>query len=276
MFTTNSRRSYAIPQSFNRYSYVNNDPVNFVDPSGLDGEVDDVIRINAPGRRWSNDPTNGAIVAALTGTFRRPNPISEFEPRFGGRDREPTPQNPVPNPNCISNAVTGGTLGTTRGLIPAVSAASGRAVPTGRAAHDGIHVYAPPGDPAAVTALPAMAGRILHSGRQSDNPRRPDHQLGLMDILLNTRINGQQYVMTLKDLNYNDMQRGGTVRPGTIGSVSGSADMVGETGLHVTLMPYSRYQRNIGGRPSAAARNSVPFNSLMDAARNPASPFRCP
>src|SRR6202008_3109369 len=26
------------PQSFNRYAYVQNDPVNFVDPSGLDGE----------------------------------------------------------------------------------------------------------------------------------------------------------------------------------------------------------------------------------------------
>lgn len=24
------------PQSFNRYAYVQNDPVNFVDPSGLD------------------------------------------------------------------------------------------------------------------------------------------------------------------------------------------------------------------------------------------------
>jgi hypothetical protein len=175
-----------------------------------------------------------------------------------------SPQNPPPNPNCITNAVAGGTLGTTRGLIPAVSDASGRPVPTGRAAHDGIHVYAGPGDPAVVTALPAMSGRILHSGRQSDNPRRPDYQLG-MDILLNTRINGQQYVMTLKDLNYNDMQRGGTVRPGIIGSVNGSADIVGETGLHVTLMPYSTYQTYIGGRPSAAARNSVPFNSLMDA-----------
>ena len=30
------------PQSFNRYSYVQSDPVNFVDPSGLDGECVDV------------------------------------------------------------------------------------------------------------------------------------------------------------------------------------------------------------------------------------------
>jgi RHS repeat-associated protein len=30
----------ADPQSFNRYSYVQNDPVNFVDPTGLDWEID--------------------------------------------------------------------------------------------------------------------------------------------------------------------------------------------------------------------------------------------
>jgi hypothetical protein len=105
------------------------------------------------------------------------------------------PQNPAsnPNPNCIANAVAGGMLGTTRGLIPGQRFVPGRgAVPTGRAAHDGIHVYAPPGDPAAVTALPAMGGQILHSGRQSDNRRRPDYNLGLLDILLDSRINGQQ------------------------------------------------------------------------------------
>lgn len=122
-----------------------------------------------------------------------------------------------------------------------------------------------------------MAGRILHSGRQSADRRRPDYHLGLVDILLNTQINGQQYVMTLKDLNYSSMQRSGTVRAGSVlGTVNGSADTVGETGLHVTLMPYSIYQRHIQGRQSSAARESVPFDSLMDAARNPASPFRCP
>ena len=66
MFTTNTHRSEANPQSFNRYAYVQNDPVNFVDPSGLDrecvtledGEVfcwdtdDDIDGGTAWGARW--------------------------------------------------------------------------------------------------------------------------------------------------------------------------------------------------------------------------------
>jgi len=44
--------SYSLtdPQSFNRYSYTQNDPVNFVDPSGLD---DDVIVINHREPYWN-------------------------------------------------------------------------------------------------------------------------------------------------------------------------------------------------------------------------------
>lgn len=76
---------FSDPQSFNRYAYVGSDPVNRSDPSGLDGDPDfgsgppppvpilvprgpiDRIIINAPGQRWSNDPTLGAVLAALTG-----------------------------------------------------------------------------------------------------------------------------------------------------------------------------------------------------------------
>lgn len=39
------------PQSFNRYAYVQNDPVNFVDPSGLDGDD------------FFNDPENPEIIS---------------------------------------------------------------------------------------------------------------------------------------------------------------------------------------------------------------------
>lgn len=180
------------------------------------------------------------------------------------------------NPNCIGNSVAGGILGTARTLIAAVSKASGKIVETGLAAHDGIHVYAPPGGAANVTALPAMAGKILHTGRQGTEDFPADYRLGIMDIQLDTPINGQTYVMTLKDLNYNSMRLSGRIKPGdVIGTVDGSADMTGETGLHVTLMPKSVYDKYIGKKPSGRKRNSVPFGSLMDAARNATSPFRC-
>ncbi len=121
-----------------------------------------------------------------------------------------------------------------------------------------------------------MAGRVLHSGRQSADQNDAGYGLSVVDILLNTRIDGQRYVMTLKDMGYDTGIRSGRVTPGSIGSVEGSANPVGETGLHVTLMPYSTYRDYIDGRFSGASRSSVPTNQLMDAARDPRSPFRCP
>jgi hypothetical protein len=122
-----------------------------------------------------------------------------------------------------------------------------------------------------------MAGGVLHAGRQSSYPDDAGYGLSVVDILLNTRIDGQRYVMTLKDMGYNSGTRSGRVTPGgTIGSVEGSANPVGETGLHVTLMPLSVYNQYINGRFTSGARSSVPINQLMDAARDPRSPFRCP
>jgi RHS repeat-associated protein len=94
--------SISDPQSLNRYAYVNNDPVNFVDPSGLDetpgpcplGGCIVTVPIPRDNNPISNLPPG--MIGSLTGGIRRKAPISEFEPRFGGRDREPTPQNPAP------------------------------------------------------------------------------------------------------------------------------------------------------------------------------------
>ena len=70
-----------------------------------------------------------------------------------------------------------------------------------------------------------------------------------------------------------------------LGSVTGTPTEGADPGLHVTLMPKSVYQRYIynyakrrtaNNRPNVAKRDSVPFKSLMDAARSPQSPFRCP
>ncbi|HEV7903688.1 MAG TPA: S8 family serine peptidase [Pyrinomonadaceae bacterium] len=222
------------------------------------------------------DGTRGALIGIVGGRFVQNGTFSSIATTVTTLPTLPLTPTTTPNSNCITNAVAGGKLGTARSLIPEVSAAVGNRGPTGRAAHDGIHIYAPPGDPAAVSVLPAMTGKIMHSGRQSSNPNNVDYNLGLMDILLNTPINGQQYVMTLKDFNYSGMQQSGNVRSGVLGTVNGSANMSGESGLHVTLMPKSVYDEYIGKTPSAKARNSVPFKSLMDAARDPASPFRCP
>jgi RHS repeat-associated protein len=65
------------PQSFNRYSYVRNDPVNFVDPSGLDlidiGKVGDVtviggadaLLLGGGGGSWDDIPDRLAVVSRI-------------------------------------------------------------------------------------------------------------------------------------------------------------------------------------------------------------------
>jgi uncharacterized protein RhaS with RHS repeats len=67
----------------NRYAYVQNDPVNFVDPTGLFAYLGVVRRFN--------DPSGGAMLGAVTGSNRRKAPISEYELRRVGGG----PQNPA-------------------------------------------------------------------------------------------------------------------------------------------------------------------------------------
>jgi RHS repeat-associated protein len=86
------------PQSLNRYAYVQNDPVNFVDPSGLDktypgpcplGGCIVTVLIPRDNNPISNLPPG--MMGSLTGGIRRIPPISEFEPRrVGGGPQKPS------------------------------------------------------------------------------------------------------------------------------------------------------------------------------------------
>lgn len=65
----------ANPQSFNRYAYVNNDPVNFVDPSGLMGEVCPP-ELSGPGCVSSWFPMGGGPINPLDRQSPTPTSVS--------------------------------------------------------------------------------------------------------------------------------------------------------------------------------------------------------
>jgi RHS repeat-associated protein len=246
------------PQSFNRFGYAGNDPINFADPSGLlriwtlfctDNLVD------APSCEWDyvdlGDPHEGS----------NPGPYSG--PRGPESPRDPASTGGDANPDCISNTLANGSVSDSRTLIAGAN---------GYVAHDGIHVEAGPGRHA-VTALPGMAGRVLHAGHQ-DVRGTVGYKFSSIDYLLNTRISGVQYVLTLKDMYFDSAVRSGNITSGQVlGYIEGSENPADESGLHVTLMPYSVYNDTIA---RGVPRSRVPFDQLMDAARNSSSPFHCP
>jgi RHS repeat-associated protein len=70
------------PQSFNRYSYTQGDPVNFVDPSGLDGENPGYIPPSQNGWDQMQNPTQDFINYVLQRTVANYNGL--HDPREGG------------------------------------------------------------------------------------------------------------------------------------------------------------------------------------------------
>ena len=77
------------PQSFNRYAYVQNDPVNYVDPTGLISDEEEVIRIEARAPRWVDDFWLRHALGVLFGAGQRVRLWTEYEPRTGSRDDTP-------------------------------------------------------------------------------------------------------------------------------------------------------------------------------------------
>jgi len=244
---------------------VQNDPVNFVDPSGL---------------RWIGEQTcssvnGGDIHCTYWGSFWVPDPPPAStddldRPPHGGNATgdHGTAQNPTqtPNPDCIQNAVAG-SIGTSRGIIEAV----GPNGPTGRAGHDGDHTLSGPGGPAAVKTLGPLSGTVIRIGDQGDD-------LHYIDVRLDSSIGGVAYNVRYKDLLTVDV----TLREhldargpfGTyIGEVRPRGNPRDEVGLHTTLVRrsvYADYVRNVMNNQYS------PLNFFMSAVSDPRSPVRCP
>ncbi len=79
-------------QSYNRYSYVNNNPLSFIDPTGFDAQVTDLNTVYVTAKAPVEDVTNifggvfstigSAIGDAFSGLFgggHRPPPVGEFK-----------------------------------------------------------------------------------------------------------------------------------------------------------------------------------------------------
>lgn len=102
------------PQSFNRYAYVQNDPVNFVDPSGLDPDDDppagplDTVVINTQAPRPGLAGSVLASMANDTGILIVDPPAGGEDGGGGGGDpQDPLPAKtptPTPQPNPCGDA----------------------------------------------------------------------------------------------------------------------------------------------------------------------------
>lgn len=149
--------------------------------------------------------------------------------------------------------------------------------------HDGIHINGTPGV-YTVVANDAMKGKVLHFGPQvSASEYNPDvygPMLSVLDIRLDLGLGNDPFVLTLKDMRYGSagLVKGRVAFGAELGEVAAAGlDVSGEgSGLHVTLMTLSTYNKYINKRFSSQSRSSVPYGLLIDAARDPRSPFRCP
>jgi hypothetical protein len=253
------------PQSLNRYAYVSNDPVNRIDPSGLQ-EVDpwDVVIVDV------ND-------MAIRQLFDNGRSLGVDAAKSGGRGggiQHPLRWLRSPkNPSCLQNAVIG-------------SPGVGRPFsvdPQGDADHDGAHSLSPPGGGIAVT-LPALVGQVIYWN---------DQEPGLFTVRV--KPDGGNFVVVYKDLasvsaiirqslpkgvqgngaHLGEYSPLGNVRP----YAAGDPENRGGIGLHVSLVRsqyYDAFAKSTKKDNSRTLGSRNPAYYFIDPLRDPESPIRCP
>jgi len=257
------------PQSLNRYTYAANDPVSFVDPTGLmpgdscmtgngqpgiegnDGRCYEgpsgTVTVGGGGSSPIDDPTTYAFVLNSIG-FRGLMGIGGV----GGGLHEGI-HTEEPNPNCIMNAVQGAT---------GLARPFGNVGSTGVIGHDGIHVVAPSGS--RVTTLAPLTGTVLGI---HDADGGKTH---IVDVLLDKG----GFVALYKDLVTvnvkKDQHLGAGSVIGTIGAYEGG-------GLHFSLLNGGRAEDKYYRSLTAGDQGSSKIKADMFTNPNgPNSPVRCP
>jgi RHS repeat-associated protein len=260
--------SYSLtnPQSFNRYSYVQNDPVNFTDPNGLNEEYEVISTdIWAQGMNWLYwrflfwSPGGGGG----GGTS---------DPGGGGGDKsDKPPTNPEGkgNPNCVQNAVPGSPGVTNRF----------------HQNHYGAHALSPPNGGKAET-LPALTGSVIYwnsiQGGAYTVRVRPDvgnfiviyQDLASVDRRI---VNG----LSRRTTNFNSglqLNAGGPI--GTVfPPYANDPQNRSEVGLHVALLRREFYDAYAAATKRSDANKTLgavtPASWWIDPG-GPESPIRCP
>jgi RHS repeat-associated protein len=252
--------SLADPQSFNRYSYVQNDPVNFVDPSGLFLGAPDYEVIRTFTWDWGYGfSAEYGFVSAGSGGRNQPGDIGGSG-GGGGGPQNPAQQPKSSNPNCLRNAVVG-SPGVGRGF-------DANPGPDGRVFHDGAHALSPANAASAVTLAP-LAGTVIDSYGQGD---------GLRSLVV--RPNEGNFLVVYKDLASISVRNGQTLAAGDkFGTVRPAGDPRSYIGLHVTLLRpeyYGAFRSELQRAARVGELGGRNTRKMFIDPLGPNSPINCP
>lgn len=159
----------AAPQTFNRYSYCENDPVNLTDPSGL-------FQMTDASNGW-NDVANGFWGwgdlnnrAHSIGREIIDNGANGFPDRPDDDEEEKSDEDEEAQQKENLQGAVEGSPGVEQRFFDVISGG----VYDGMAAHDGVHVLSPLTTASAqVTTIPALTGKVIYWNVQEGTMGKP-------------------------------------------------------------------------------------------------------